>query len=725
MNIERQYAFRDYLNTVHRPDRRDTSIRPGKNEIFVEDGWTILLEKNASPLLLKTAKDLQDYFFTSMNVSVLLKKGERISVREKTIVLRIQKKGKEDLHYLSVPKSYVLECRNNGISICGADDRGTAQGCYYLEDLMNLKEAPILPFGTIHREPAFSPRMVHSGWGLDFFPDTHLNAIAHAGMDAILLFAKDVDSSAAGYLDFNDLIIRAASFGIDVYFYSEIKSLKHPDAPDAMEYYENTYGKLFRKCPGAKGVILVGESCEFPSRDPHTTGKLFAAREEGIRPKKARPGWWPCCDFPEWLDLVKSAVRRESPSADIVFWTYNWGYTPEADRIRLIDSLPEDITLLVTYEMFEKTENNGIRNICMDYSIYQPGPGRVFVSEAKAAKKKNIRLYAMSNTAGMTWDFGTVPYVPVPQQWEKRHDSLLESRKKWNLCGLMEGHHYGFYPSIVSELAKWNFWLPVSAKGDILKKLAVRDFGENGAKQAMKAWRLWSECCPGLPPTNEDQYGPARVGPSYPLIFIPDISRDFKPQEIQMPASEFAYTGSRIVKTFYHPFENEQQSSGVMRFPVEIRTLTKVLKCWEQGVSFMEKAIALAPERKKADAEKMLGLGRYIANSIVTIIHMKQWWLLNQELLLERNSEKALHLLDKIEELAQEEIANAERTIPLVEADSRLGWEPTMDYMTDREHLEWKIRQVRSTLEYEIPVYRKIVSRSGKKIKFREKVFSK
>ena len=57
--------------------------------------------------------------------------------------------------------------------------------------------------------------------------------------------------------------------------------------------------------------------------------------------------------------------------------------------------------------------------------------------------------------------------------------------------------------------------------------------------------------------------------------------------------------------------------------------------------------------------------------------------------------------------LAREEIANAEATIPLVEADSRLGWEPSMEYMTDRAHLEWKIERCRRTVDVVIPGMRK------------------
>jgi hypothetical protein len=60
--------------------------------------------------------------------------------------------------------------------------------------------------------------------------------------------------------------------------------------------------------------------------------------------------------------------------------------------------------------------------------------------------------------------------------------------------------------------------------------------------------------------------------------------------------------------------------------------------------------------------------------------------------------------------LAEEEIANAQATIPLVEKDSRLGYEPTMEYMCDRAHLEWKIAVVQRVISHEIPEHRRSLS---------------
>jgi folylpolyglutamate synthase/dihydropteroate synthase len=66
------------------------------------------------------------------------------------------------------------------------------------------------------------------------------------------------------------------------------------------------------------------------------------------------------------------------------------------------------------------------------------------------------------------------------------------------------------------------------------------------------------------------------------------------------------------------------------------------------------------------------------------------------------------YLGDTIEKIAHDEIENAKDTIPAVETDSRLGWEPSMEYVCDKWHLEWKIRQVESTLR-EIESYRKMI----------------
>ena len=52
-----------------------------------------------------------------------------------------------------------------------------------------------------------------------------------------------------------------------------------------------------------------------------------------------------------------------------------------------------------------------------------------------------------------------------------------------------------------------------------------------------------------------------------------------------------------------------------------------------------------------------------------------------------------------------EAVKNAEDTIPLVEFDSRLGFEPSMEYMTDKAHIDWKLNLIKDVIEKELPSY--------------------
>lgn len=179
MMAERNYAFRQRIDQVHRPDRRDLDCCPNSDEVVFEDDWRIALPRKASAYLLGVAKDLQDYLLTSMNVSVLLVRVDDLQdAGTQVIVLGTQETVADAGDALSIPRSYRLQISADRISVCGYDERGVGQACYYLEDLMNLREAPFLTLGDETREPVFSPRMVHSGWGIDQFPNAQLNAIA-------------------------------------------------------------------------------------------------------------------------------------------------------------------------------------------------------------------------------------------------------------------------------------------------------------------------------------------------------------------------------------------------------------------------------------------------------------------------------------------------------------------------------------------------------------------
>ena len=122
----------------------------------------------------------------------------------------------------------------------------------------------------------------------------------------------------------------------------------------------------------------------------------------------------------------------------------------------------------------------------------------------------------------------------------------------------------------------------------------------------------------------------------------------------------------------------------------------------------MEGAQQLDSIPDSPEAERLTALGQFILCSIRTVIHIKTWWILNMQLQLSPSSQAALDRLDEIERLAHDELANAAAALPAVRLDSRLGWEPSMEYVCDEWHLDWKRRQLESTLD-EIAQYRDII----------------
>ena len=669
---ERQYDFRKRLAVVHEEGRRDASLKPSADEIVLSDGMSIVLPDGSKGLLFRAAQDFQDYLAVSMGISsAIVEKskahGDGLAVEVSLI---------DGL----TPRTAEFETDSKGVRIAASDERAAQQALFHLEDVMNLRSAPFLKKGKDRRRQLFSPRMTHSGWGIDVFPDTHLRQIAHAGMDAIVIFIKDIDRTAgAAYQDVNDVIRRAKSFGLDTYLYSYIKAFAHPDDPDAKEKFDGSYGRVAGNYPEAKGIVFVGESCEFPTKDE----RALPLTHRQPKPKgDTRPyaGWYPCRDYPDWLRAVKAAIDAHSPGMEIVFWSYNWGRQPEGPRRELIRALPKDVALQATFEMFEpQVKKNGMNAPSADYSLSFAGPGRYFASEADEAHKLGLKLYTMANAGGLTWDFGTVPYQPCPYQWNARYRAMRKANVDWGLCGVMECHHYGWWPSFISEIEKEALTEGGMDFETHLKAIAARDFGPSNADAACAAWKLWSDAARDYVASDENQYGPFRIGPAYPYnIGGKRIAND------EFPCASYAHFGIRICRLNYMAASSYSDTGwrhfDAPRHEQELPLLDDMAAAWSEGAAAFEKIALGETGRRAAKARDMARLGRYFWRTLLTATNVKRGHLAAAK------GDK-----DGVHKWARAEYANAKAALELVEEDSRLGWEPSMEYSGGPEQIRWKL----------------------------------
>jgi len=554
---------------------------------------------------------------------------------------------------------------------------------------------------------------------LDTFPDNYLEACTHSGMDAIIVFVGHPDSVLHGfadpealwegsgrqYCDFANLVWRAAGYGLDVYAYSEMICDMHPDDPGAAEYYEASFGKLFRNCPGLKGVILVGECFEFPSKDPRTSGIRIQLKPKDER--RPSPGWFPCSDYPQMVTLVRDIIRQYNPEADLVFWSYNWGKVDKKDRLALIDNLPRDISLLVTFDMWEIfVGQNGEPYRIDDYSISFAGPSCVFVDEAERASELGIRLYTMCNTGGRTWDNGSAPYLPVPQQWQKRFEALCESHEKYGLAGLMEDHHYGWLPSFLTQFARNAFMTNGIPNSLMLEQIARRDWGDQWQK-ILEAWRLFSEGITYVVASSVDQCGPYRCGSSYPLLY------NQKTEEMQPPRDDWATHGGFAI---WFPEYGDEVLPNPRKTLLRYSRVQLVTDYFRRGLALQQDALQELGAAYGSEISRQAAVARYLTCTYVTTGHVIGWAIGKQmlkallegrEIPMEDELYKAIGVTDTtveglaqfLRDIAAAETENVALALTCWEEDSSIGYEPTMEYAFNRDYAEWKNGETKRSLE--------------------------
>ena len=345
--------------------------------------------------------------------------------------------------------------------------------------------------------------------------------------------------------------------------------------------------------------------------------------------------------------------------------------------------------------MFEIEERQGVRTGASDYTLVFPNAGKYFLREAEAAKKKGIPLYSMTNAAGRTWDCGVVPYLPMPYLWLKRYESIRACYEKYGLCGSMEGHHYGFTPSFISDLAKQYFDSEAPDGEAIVRRLIVRDWGEQNADIVEQAYRLMSEGLGDMTVGSRDQYGPLRIGPAYPLVLFRDVA-------IKLPKKEGAHmSGNSICNPNYSPKIPITTEEEYTNFEGEIRVLRSCAERILRGASLLRGTLPLVSENKREDAKRMAGLAEFLGRTVLTTYHLRCWYL--KKFALINNVGDKSENLKCLSEIGKLEIENAKATLPLVDYDSHLGFEPAMDYMGTREQIEWKLTVMDRILNEEIP----------------------
>jgi hypothetical protein len=729
---EEPYDYHRRLSTspVHIA-RRSKEALPLQSEMSIPDhGWKLLWERGSSVILQNAVHDFQDYLEKSQGVKVEVE--ERITLNEwqslsQCIVVGSCKQLPGCGLTLRGKKDYEITTTTGQIVVCGFDEHGAMFGLYNLEARMNLREAPFLPVNlkTV-RHSLFDTRMVLSWMGWMEFPDQLLSHLTHDGYDGIFASVysnpngdrSTAESSTEFYArllyrvrkqdpgKIHDLIERAGRFGIKVYTPIIYQYLGTPESEAGLRRLVQDIVKDF---PGIRGYVLLTEG--FWYRE-WAAGHI----DDDEQMKEWARNW---CKA---VGIVEEECHRFDPSIEILPWEYNIDFRPQKADLKcyFIKQLPDKTIPMLTWENGKSFELDGMKGYLRDYSLSQVGPAEVTDAQISEAKKRGMRVYSKVDTFA-SWQFGTIPYLPCPQQWYKRYQAL----EKYQVKGTLESWSNGYKPNFISELRAWTCWSDAPPTEELLGNTAARLFGQEGKAKAVKAWECFSQAIQLVPDTGPNMGTNNAVG--NPLFFkVPALrtnTYNYSWTDFEKWMGYFGgelnpywpFTVSRMV--FYPDFtdktnkaeEYARNATGIEAdekiklLPVFLNYMNQAENRMEEGLKLYREAALISPESKRKQAVREVIVAEQLHRMMQSDSAILEFEDLRLKLAAEKDIKKREVVLDRMESIVSDEIDRTELTLLASTRDSRLGFQFEQDYVYTPYSLKEKLGLLKETLTIHLP----------------------
>ncbi|MBR1867129.1 MAG: hypothetical protein IJ800_00910, partial [Clostridia bacterium] len=316
------------------------------------------------------------------------------------------------------------------------------------------------------------------------------------------------------------LVARCEKYGIKVYLYfNEPRAIKKPVAykypaltgrdwgdeislcfskKQTEEYLYNAVYGLFSEIPDLGGVMTITMSeyhTHCASRRDNDCPYCKNIPAEGVAAKINNI----------FLKAIKDSGSKGVVIANLWGWSAFSGWTDEQVE-RGIKLLDNEIIVMCVSEYDLKIEKGGEKSSVIDYSISNPGPSEVTITDLGVALKSGKRVMAKIQINN-SWECSAVPCLPVFELIKKHLDNL----DKIGIRDYLLTWTLGGYPSPVMNMIS-----SYTEKGDKfdLNEWYKEYFGQEGDK-VKEASELLSEGFKEYPFSVEKIYfGPHTLGPS-------------------------------------------------------------------------------------------------------------------------------------------------------------------------------------------------------------------
>ncbi|MDD5705759.1 MAG: hypothetical protein PHR35_07520, partial [Kiritimatiellae bacterium] len=458
-------------------------------------------------------------------------------------------------------------------------------------------------------------------------------------------------------------------------------------------FLEEQTARLFRHAPGLGGVFLItgGEAFLHCYTAPNSRPKnrTNCPRCSRLDPDRT---------VADLLSGIAAAVKKIAPDALVVGWTYNafsWAKTPAAtDHVAAFSS---DCAYMGNFDTGGTFEREGVTSVSNDYSLAVVGPMPVYARESKVALRKGLKVLAKVES-GCPREIHGVPSIPAMTRWARKFAAVIDS----GATGTMFAWQFvGFTGSLSEELAGWMSWSPCPALDQLLPRLAAREFGENNAGKAMRAWRCFDQAMDAFPFsawTSSFRQGPFSIGFAQPLILDVLSPGDLLPCFWMGNGNGGAKARPLFIGdlSWTHPF-------GVKAC---LKALVKTERAWGTGCAALESARA---DKADAAASARLDAHQALAHAILcmirTAVHMVRFLDLRDRLFREPSDLKGVRRhLTAMRELAKRELDNAEDGLLCLPRNAQIGFDYVNVQVGFTEAMvRKKIEHTRRLIDWDLP----------------------
>lgn len=605
-------------------------------------------------------------------------------------------------------------------TITAADVRGLRRALYHLQDHMLIARCPVLPLGQETRCTTMAARIVrspiatyrwHSGWELeddnDYYPDAYLQRLSRSGINGLWiagLLRKMVPSAVIPELNtpdyrldkLNQIIEKAAKYGIDIYFFCmEPRAIQldhpvaksHPDIvgprgqmcssnPKVLAYTREVFHNLFKHAPGLAGAINI-----FCGERPTTCVSLLPHAH--LCPK--------CNEHPRHellagtLNACMAGMRSANPQAKLLAWTYIMASSREASPIdpmlEVMDQTDPEVIWLGNFDHGTPKSVWGKEVIVHEYTLSAVGPAPDFTALAKATRHREKEVYAKLQI-GTSYELSSVPYLPQPGV---AHDKIRAAQSV-GCTGAMLTWIPGGFPSPHHTLAGMACFNDADHETNLLRTAAI-SWGETNAQKITQAWkhldRTWRD---GYPFDNAVlYYSPITRAAAYQLHLE-------KEPEIAKPYN-FGLTRKRVAQ----PHEDQvDRWVGHLDAPTIIDAFRRLGHAWQEGVATLQQVLDQGPF--PLECHQQVAIAKAVGLQCLCTANVYEFYTLRDQLLA-ANPKQQQAILTRLCDIARDEIAHASAMLEAMAADPRIGFESEIfDYSFSPSLVREKILQVQDTL---------------------------